>query len=225
MPAGVTYNVSIDGQAVERVEYTKFLGVFIDEKLNWKKHIEHIASKISKGIGAMGRVRNIVPNKALLMLYYALVYPYLTYCNIVWGSACISSLTKLVSLQNRAIRLITRSPFRSSCNPLFASLKLLKLIDIVKFQTAQFMFKVKYHLLPPSCMHYVTVSNPQRPHVTRKNPYFVLIGCRTVVRENSIHIYGPKLWDSLPRDIQDAISISSLKRIMLEFVCNSYISS
>ena len=100
MPAGVTYNVSIDGQAVERVEYTKFLGVFIDEKLNWKKHIEHIASKISKGIGAMGRVRNIVPNKALLMLYYALVYPYLTYCNIVWGSACISSLTKLVSAKS-----------------------------------------------------------------------------------------------------------------------------
>ena len=77
------HNISIDGQLLERVEYTKFLGVYIDEKPTWKKHIEHVASKISKGLGAMGRIRNIVPSKSLLMLYHALVYPYLTYCNIV----------------------------------------------------------------------------------------------------------------------------------------------
>ena len=45
-------NVSIDGQLLERVEFTKFLGIFIDEKLNWKKHIDHIASKIYKGLCA-----------------------------------------------------------------------------------------------------------------------------------------------------------------------------
>ena len=33
-----TNKICIDGQQIERVEYTKFLGVFIDEKLNWKKH-------------------------------------------------------------------------------------------------------------------------------------------------------------------------------------------
>ena len=98
LSAAVFHNVSIDGQLLERVEYTKFLGVYIDEKLTWKKHIEHVASKISKGLGAMGRIRNIVPSKSLLMLYHALVYPYLTYCNIVWGTACASVLAKLVSL-------------------------------------------------------------------------------------------------------------------------------
>ena len=187
-------------------EYTKFLGVYIDEKLTWKKHIEHVAAKISKGLGAMGRIRNIVPSKSLLMLYHALVYPYLTYCNIVWGTACASVLAKLVSLQNRAVRLVTHSPFRSSCNPLYADLKLLKITDIVKFQTTQFMFKIKYHLLPLSCMQYVTVSDSQRLHDTRKKSYFVIEGCRTVVREKSLNVFGPKLWDSLPRNIQDAHS-------------------
>ena len=224
LPIAGTYNIIIDYQVLERVEFTKFLGVFIDEKLNWKKHIAHISSKISKGLGAMGRVSNILPKKVLLMLYNALIYPYLTYCNIVWGSACASSLSKLISLQNRAIRLITRSPFRSSCSPLFASLKLLKLMDIVKFQTVQFMFKIKYHLLPPACMHLVTVSDSQRSHFTRKKSHFTLEGCRTVVRENSVNVFGPKLWDSLPRDIQDVSCFRSLKRLMLEFLCNSYIN-
>ena len=124
--------------------------MFIDEKLNWKKHIEHVTSKISKGLGAMGRVRNIVPSKALLMLYHALVYPYLTYCNIVWGSTCDSVLSKLASLQNRAVRLITHSPFKATCNPLYANNKLLKLSDIVKFQAAQFMFKIKHQIFIPN---------------------------------------------------------------------------
>ncbi len=215
-------NVSIDGQLLERVECTKFLGVFIDEKLNWKKHIDHVASKISKGLCALGRVRNIVPTKSLLMLYYALIYPYLTYCNIVWGSAYASTLTKLVSLQNRAIRLITRSPFRSSCNPLYFSLNLLKIIDIVKFQTVQFMFKIKHNLLPSSSLRLFSVYDPQRIHDTRKKPYFLIEGCRTIVRENSVNVAGPKLWDSLPRYIQDATCISVLKRLMLECLCKPY---
>ena len=62
LSATVFHNVSIDGQLLERIEYTKLLGVYIDEKLTWKKHIEHVASKISKGLGAMGRIRNIVPS-------------------------------------------------------------------------------------------------------------------------------------------------------------------
>ena len=87
----------------------------MDEKLNWKKHFDHIAHKISKGLGAMGRVRNIVPNNVLLMIYHSLIYPYITYCNIVWANA--TSLHKLVILQNRAVRLISRANFRSSCDP------------------------------------------------------------------------------------------------------------
>ena len=35
----------IDGQAINEVQKTKFLGIIIDNKLNWKWHIYHIAGK------------------------------------------------------------------------------------------------------------------------------------------------------------------------------------
>ena len=223
LPAIGSINVSIDGNVLQRVASTKFLGVFIDEKLSWKTHIDQIAVKIAKGLGAMGRVRNIVPNSVLLTLYQTMIYPYLTYCNLVWGSARATSLHKLVCLQNRAVRLVTRANFRSSCDPLYARCKLLKLCDIIKFQTAQFMFKTKHHLLPSSCMRYVTVSDSKRSHDTRKIPYFVFHGCRTVIRENSINIFGPRLWDSFPVEIKDAVNLSLLRRTLLEFFCSSYL--
>ena len=207
---------------MEQVEHTKFLGTFIDSKLNWKKHIEYIALKISKGLGALGRVRNILPQNALLMLYNTMIYPYLTYCNLVWGNASATTLQRLVVLQNRAVRLVTRSKFRSSCNPLFVRLNILKLSDIYKFQIALFMFKVKHHLLPLSCMRYITVVNSQRSYITRQSAYFNMVGCRTVMRENSISVQGPRVWNSLPKLIQDVYSIAIFKHELVIFFINAY---
>ena len=211
--------ISIDGNLIEQVYYTKFFGVLVDAKLNWKKHIDYIALKISKGLGILGRVRNILPLNCLIMLYHTLICPYLNYSNIVWGSASITALSKLTSLQNRAIRLITRSRFRSSCNPLYARLNLLKVTDINKSLTIQFMFKVKYHLLPVSCMKHVTVSDFMRPYQTRYSNYFVVHCCRTVVRENSVNIRGPKLWNSLSSVFQKCLSLGELKKDLVKMFC------
>ena len=47
--------VKIDTCPIKRVKCAKMLGVEIDEHLNWEKHIECIASKVSSGIGALKR--------------------------------------------------------------------------------------------------------------------------------------------------------------------------
>ena len=79
------------------------------------------------------------------------------------------------------------------------------------------MFKVKHRLLPLTCMRYVTVSESKRSQYTRKSSYFVIDGCRTAIREKSLNIFGPRLWDSLPDEVRDSVNLSSLKRILLNF--------
>jgi len=61
----------------------------------------------------MSRVRYL-PRVIMKLLYHTLIYPYFTYCNVVWGLAKISILNKLVVLQKRPVRLCTGSAFRSS---------------------------------------------------------------------------------------------------------------
>ena len=39
----------------------KYLGIFIDSNLGWKNHIKHVASKISKTIGTISKLRHFVP--------------------------------------------------------------------------------------------------------------------------------------------------------------------
>ena len=215
--------LNIDGCEIEKVECTKFLGVYIDSKLNWKTHAEHITIKISKGLGVIGRARNILPQNILLMLYRTMIYPYLIYCNIVWGSAKDSVIKKLLLLQKRAIRIITKSSFWSSTKPLFHRLNLLMLPDLIKFQACQFMFCIKNKLLPNSCLNLFKSSNQLRSHNTRHVSYFASVQFRTGIRENCIVVRGPKLWDRIPLSIQNSLSISAFKKDMFSEYISKYV--
>ena len=53
-------NIMIDGTKIEEVKKTKFLGVIIDNKLSWK---DHVASKVSRGIGVILKARNYLNRK------------------------------------------------------------------------------------------------------------------------------------------------------------------
>ena len=74
----------IDGNRISEVNETKFLGVIIDNKLNWSPHITYISKTIAKGIGIILKARKVFNNETLSSLYYTFFYPYLNYCIHVW---------------------------------------------------------------------------------------------------------------------------------------------
>ena len=62
-------NIKIDGTKIEEVKKkTKFLGVIIDNKLTWKDHVAHVASKVSRGMDMIIKARNYLNRKGLLTL-------------------------------------------------------------------------------------------------------------------------------------------------------------
>ena len=89
----------IDSIPISRVKETKFLGVFIDEHLTWHRHVNYISSKIAKGIGILHKARKFLNKQTLHQLYYTFIYPYLSYCNHVWGNTHSTQLSRLVLLQ------------------------------------------------------------------------------------------------------------------------------
>ena len=111
--------VKINSEPIERVYYTKFLGVFLDSNLNWKKHIEYVSKKISKSIDIFCKARKLLNKPSLVNLYYTFVYPYYIYGIHVWGGTYPTNLQKLVLLQKKAIRIITCSKYMASTQYLF----------------------------------------------------------------------------------------------------------
>ena len=91
--------LKIKDKIISQVRHTEFLGVKIDEHLNWKEHINNIGDKISKFTGLLCKARHYVTRPLLKSIYYALIYPYIFYGNVVWANTYQSHLDKVYKLQ------------------------------------------------------------------------------------------------------------------------------
>src|SRR6218665_2294556 len=77
-------NITIDGNSMNQVTSSKFLGVYIDlQHLPWVDHIKISVNKIAKNIGIIRKISHFLTTKILTSLYCSVIYPYLTYGNIV----------------------------------------------------------------------------------------------------------------------------------------------
>jgi hypothetical protein len=139
---------NIDSTQIEEVTQMSFLGVVFDQHLSWKPHISYLATKIAKSAGIIYKCKFYLPKRSLLQLYYALVYPYLHYCNIVYGNdVYVTNLNRLILLQKKVVRTIDNADRLAFSQPIFKKLGLLTLVDINLFQKGVFMYCYCNHLL------------------------------------------------------------------------------
>ena len=148
--------ITIRNEMIGRVYSTKFLGVLIDSKLNWKCHVHYINNKLSKCIGIMIKARKHLPKSSLLTLYYTFTYPYLLYCIHVWGRSGKTVLKLLTKTQNRLVRIITSSGYRTNTESPYQNIKVLKVPEIYDYAIGVFMYKL-YHEYMPSIFHLYSV--------------------------------------------------------------------
>ena len=138
----------INNIQLKQEDCIKYLGILIDSNLSWKNQVNYIIKKIKRNIGIISKLRYYIDSKTLLHLYYALIYPFLTYGIIAWGNTYHSTLQPLYILQKKIMRIITFSKFDEPSSPLFGRLKVVKLPDLVHFHIIIFMYKFNNKLLP-----------------------------------------------------------------------------
>ena len=144
------FNIRINNETCEHKTCTKFLGIYVDENLNWKEHVNLIANRVFKSIGIISKARFYLSMPSLRTLYFALVYPYLQYATTVWGSTYKTTLNRPLVLQKRIRRVNTKSCFDAPSAPLFYKHNFLNTTNIYTLQISLFMFSFKNKLLPVS---------------------------------------------------------------------------
>ena len=93
----------------------KFVGVKIDEFLNWKHHLTSLRSKLTSANFVLSKVRNILPENTKLTIYNSLFKSHLDYCNIAWRKSNSNLLSKLQVIQKKAMRNVCNS--KANANP------------------------------------------------------------------------------------------------------------
>jgi len=207
------------------VSDTKFLGIYIDENLNWKRHVSEIYARVSKSVGMLNRVKKFLSKACLKMLYDSFILSQIVYCNIIWGWASNTTLEKLKILQKRAVRIINHSQYRESTKQIFKSLNILKLVNLHRLQVLLFIFRSKNNLLPLACSHHVKIAdlpNIEINYNLRHRNEFQELSFRTIARENYIAISGTKMWSRLPENLKTIKSICQFKRELCNYIIDQY---
>ena len=77
---------------LEKETAAKFVGVMIDENLNWKEHIQYVTLKVRTNLFFLQQFKKLLPSRVKFCVYNALIKPYLEYACAVWGHKNIGQL-------------------------------------------------------------------------------------------------------------------------------------
>ena len=159
------------------------------------------------------------------MLYYSLIYPFLTYGIQVWGLTYPTYLKSVTTLQKRVVRIMTFSDPRSHSEPLLKSLRFLKFSDIIHLEILSFAYQW-YHKLSPSCfvnyfnpvssIHSYNTRQSQIDNLFVKSVHITQYGIR------SLSYTSPKLWNSLSVAVKKIKLFSSFRQYIKNSVIDGY---
>ena len=172
-------------------------------------------------MGIIAKARFYLSSQTLMTLYYSLVYPFLTYCNVACSSTYCSNLNCIYLLQKLLVRLITKAHYLANTAPLFSQLKVLDIFSINSFSVATFMYSYHHNLLPNSFHDLFLSSNQVHQYETRLASQYRLHFCRTNIKQFSILYRGPKIWNSLPVSLINSPSISVFKKNLKNYLTDS----
>jgi len=204
---------TVNSNSIKQVEFTKSLGVYVDENLTWNVHVEHISQKIASCIGILKRSRSFVPFETLLCIYNALVQPHFNYyCSIICGNCNKSLFIKLQKLQNHAARILTSSSYDADADDLFVRLGWQKLNLQQELKTATMVYKSVNGLAPDYLKSMFTDRSAISTYSLRNCGGKLAVPLpRTNFLKNSFSYSGAVLWNSLPTNLQQAQTLASFK--------------
>ena len=188
--------INIDGETINETAKTKFLGVIIDNKLSWKDHILYISGKLARGTGVLLKVRRYLMKETLISLYYSFVYPYLIYCNHVWGLACKTHMNTLFLLQKRIIRIIAGVNRRSHTDPIFKELKLLKCNDINTYLIGRLMHRI-YNGDITLLRSNFKKNKEVHQYGTRQINHYHVPPVKTELGKSALRFHGVVIWNKI----------------------------
>ncbi len=215
-----SFHVNINGNKIEKCTFVKYLGVFIDDKLNFKHHIDTLCTKISKMTGILSKLRHYANLDILKQVYYGLIYPHLIYGILVWGN---SNTSRLQNKQNKIVNIMHFSNHGKAFDPLsYKRSNLIKLIDIRHIQSALFIYDFKTNNLPHIFDNYF-IPKQREGLSTRgnENNYYQEF-YKTKYANLCIKTACVKAWANVPISIKDRKSRLSFKKQLQRHILRSY---
>ena len=208
--------ISFNNIHVERASYQKHLGIILDEKLNFKQHIDNAILKIDKGISVIKKLRHGLPRKSLIAIYKAFLRLLIDYGDIIYDQPQNESFCeKLESVQYKAALAITGAIQGASREKIYLELGLESFKNRRWYKRLCCMFKIMNEEAPK----YLTNLIPQgQQTIVTRNSNIPTFYCRTDCFKYSFFPSTLKDWVNLDASIRNSESIAIFKSRLLSLI-------
>ena len=209
-----SFSIEVDDVKLTTVSSTKFLGVWIDNKLSWNFHVKKLLLKIKRNVHLLRTGKRMLNVHAKKLVYFAHIQSHLTYCLTVWGNmVCTSQLKKLEGVQEKCADLI-----RKGSKP--ADHGILTVRQLIELENCKFGYKLINGDLPTAIVK-CTLTDTKGGSLLKTHQY----NTRTKNIPNvpnvsnskylkSVLCMGPKAYSTLEHVIKNCKSIGSfVKRV------------
>ena len=190
--------INLGNVKIKRVKSTKFLGIKIDEKLNWNLHMEHILSKTRRNLGVVRKISPFITKDAQYQLYFALIVSHLKYGIIVWHNGNLTMRKKLQACSNNFVRLINSLPDRQSVREIMKDSNLLSINQMYHSEISKLYHKLENGTIP-DCFTQLFENQIRASNIrTRSSSTHFQPFRRIRLTQQAFNFQGPKIWNSIP---------------------------
>jgi len=166
-------NIKLGGRDLMRCGYglqeegVKFLGIVIDENLDWKLQINQVRKKIGKGNYLLWRYKNKLSLNMKKTIYESFVRTHLTYCLSVWGAKKSSHMTDLKKTLKKVWTKIGQR--NQHTNERLKDLQILKMEDELKLAETKILYRWEKKKIPLGLRDIIS----EKPNINLRNRQFI----------------------------------------------------
>ena len=209
--------ISINGEPVEEVKCAKYLGIFIDHKLTFKEHINHVAKKLTRGNILISRLRHFVTREILTSFYHAHFHSHLNYGSIAWGTAAPSYIQNLTQLQEKSLYLLSfRKLDDNNKNSIFNDFQILPVRKHLFYCRCLFIWKVRQKLFTDIIISLFSGILPHPNHLV--NCKYIVPYRKKCAAINSLTCQGIKQWNKISARVASLESFKLFKIALVDFL-------
>ena len=199
--------LELNGSEVKRVERIKYLGIIINENLNWDEQFKRIKSKINTGLMSLKRLRNTLPQSQLCSVYYGLVESHLRYGDVVWGSLNKTKIKALQRLQNRACSIIENARIKDNWSRSWLNVE-----NIIRYDRNTMTYKIMNKLCPEKFFNKFFPRSSVSKYNTRNCRDLQIPRYRTEFAKKGFHYSALKAWNHIPAELRELPTQNSFKK-------------
>lgn len=214
-PTILSEPIKLNSVNLEEVVSTQFLGVIINQTLNWSDHINSLRAQLRKILGLIYRASLFMPEKIILLLYNSLINSKIVYCIESWGNARKSHLDKILVIQKKLIRIIYKKPPSEHTAPLFKKAQILPVYQL---------YLLRILLIAHSSFYVNPTHSLNHPYHTRSTPLSLPIDyvISTSGQRELTYQYSDA-WNKLPSNIRKIKNINEFKRTLKQHLLESLV--